>query len=173
MRLNRYDEPYGTGLAYPPDTQAEAKKDHMTQATSESPEDTETLRKVFREAIKAGSFLLRCETQEQAQSYSEFLKPHLWGVKSQDGRTHLDCCVIRDKELNVYRSTLVEPETQQELDQRLWRERAFKNAFTKRLNPSWKNNARRAYYAKVGKRKAHQKSKIAKAFKDPGTDGLK
>jgi len=48
----------------------------------------------------------------------------------------------------------------------------FKNTFAKRLNPNWKNNARRAYYAAKGKRETYKKSKIAKAFADPGTDGL-
>ena len=145
----------------------------MTQTTSESAEDTETLRQVYRGANKRGHYLLRCETQKQAQSYSEFLKPHLNEVVSDDGRTHLDCCVVREKELNVFRLTQVESETQRELDQRLWRERAFKVAFAKRMNPNWKNDARRSYYAKKGKRKAYQKSKIAKAFKDPGAYGLK
>ena len=175
MRLNRYDEPYGIAPGSPLATQAEAQKGPTTRSTSLAinHQDTETLRRVYQEAVRAGHYLLRCENQEQAQSYSEFLKPHLSGVVSDDGRTHLDCCVIREQELNVYRSTLVQPETQKEEDQRLWRERVFKNSFAKRLNPNWENNARRAYFAKAGKRKAHKKSKIAKAFADPGTDGLK
>ena len=172
--MNRSDEPYGIAPGSPLATQAEAQKDPTTRSTSLeiNHQDTETLRRVYQEAIKAGHYLLRCENQEQAQSYSEFLKPHLNEVKSADGRTRLDCCIVREKELNVFRLTQVEPETQKELDQRLWRERAFKNAFTKRMNPNWKSHARRAYYAAKSKRKANQKSKIAKAFADPGADGL-
>ena len=135
-------------------------------------QDTAILRRVYRESIKAGSFLLRCETPAQAQSYSEFLKPHLNEVVSDDGKTHLDCCVIREKELNVFRSTQVEPETQKELDQRLWRERAFKNAFAKRMNPKWKHFANRDRYAKASRRKKNQKQKIAEGFKNSRADGL-
>ena len=71
--------------------------------------------------------------------------------------------------MNVFRLTQVKPETQRELDIRLRKERAFRIAFTKLMNPNWENNARRAYFAARSKRKKDQKSKIAKAFADPGT----
>lgn len=175
MRLNRSDELYETAPESPQDTQVEAPKDPTTRSTllTINNQDTAILRGIYRRAVESGSYLHKCLTPEQAQSYSEFLKPHLNEVVSADGRIHLDCCIIREKELNVYKSTQVKPETQKEEDQRLWRERVFRNNFSKRMNPNWENNARRSYYAKAGKRKAYQKSKIAKAFKDPGADGLK